>query len=161
MWKRRIAGIALAISVLFNAGVVNAETVSVDNGTTTQSVASNFSVPENLLGGGLTVSIPPNLDLEYDAETQSFKANENVSISGTIDNGKTLTIQVNETAEYTNKADSTVKAEGVVSFGDSGVVTFSEGEISASEPISIEVPLSNITVAGDYSLEINFSMEME
>ena len=161
MWKRRIAGIALAISVLFNAGVVNAETVSVDNGTTTQSVTSNFSVPENLLGGGLTVSIPPNLDLEYDAETQSFKANENVSISGTIDNGKTLTIQVNETAEYTNKADSTVKAEGVVSFGDSGTVTFSEGEISASEPISIEVPLSNITVAGDYSLEINFSMEME
>lgn len=161
MWRKRILGLTLSGVLLFGTVPAYAKDISVSDGTTTESVTSNFSVTADMLGGGLTVTIPSGLDLTYDTDSQSFKASENVLVSGTVEDGKTLQIQAEPTITYENKEDSSVTVKGKVIFGKSGVVTCTGANLSVSEPVNIEVPLSNITVAGDYSSVINFNISME
>lgn len=144
MKKRRLFAVLLSCMVFANpAAVIAAESYNTYTFT----------------DYGMVVSVPDSLDLVYDATNSTFSASAEVMVTGDASTAG-VTISTGTDITYVNESDSTLTANGVLSFGDSGAAVWTKDEIqngSKKEPISVEIS-SFPMVEGTYSASISYNI---
>lgn len=168
MRKGSLLGLAMAGAMLLGAVPVSAAQINVpaDPGTATGNTPTQFEVTEDMLGGGLVVSVPDELILQYSAEDQNFSASDNVNAKGNINPAKKLNITTPATVTYLHEDDATVDAVGTIDFGTENTETWSANELRVAKDAGVDkaikstVPMSEVEYVGTYSTTINYDINV-
>ena len=172
MTKKKIVALALATSMILGGTPVYAQTVSVTSGTGSGSSPSSFTVTADMLtGGDLVVTIPDSLDLVYDDASSQFTKTSKVNVKGNINPAKKVVISTPTNITYRHEDDTTVTADGTVTFGSTSVNNQKAewsatelkdgGEAGVDKDISSSVAKSEVEYIGTYKATINFNVSLE
>lgn len=154
--------------------------VPVGGDTASGTVDSQFIATADMLGGGLVVSIPADLNLTYDAGSASLKKEDFVTVKGSISATKRVDISVAKDNTWSTQAGlSTLNASGTVTFagvgetnkdlGDGEVstttVSYSASEVRASnnqdkKTVNAVVATSDIPAEGTYNATVKFHIQL-
>lgn len=172
MTKKKIVALALATSMILGGTPVHAQTVSVTSGTGSGSSPSSFTVTADMLtGGDLVVTIPDSLDLVYDDASSQFTKTSKVNVKGNINPAKKVVISTPTNITYRHEDDTTVTADGTVTFGSTSVNNQKAewsatelkdgGEAGVDKDISSSVAKSEVEYIGTYKATVNFNVSLE
>lgn len=166
MRKGSILGLALAATMMLGAVPVSAAQINVTGDTATGNTPTQFEVTEDMLGGGLVVSVPDELVLQYSKDNQNFSASDNVNAKGNINPSKKLNITTPATVTYLHNDDATVDAVGNIDFGTENTETWSANELRVAKDKGVDkaikstVPMSEVEYVGTYSGTINYNINV-
>lgn len=181
---KMVVALAMAMTMVFGSAMsVSAADVTVDTDSTSGSCDSQFEVDSSMLGGNLVVSIPADLNLAYDAGTQTFAKDDYVTVKGSIAATKKVDISVVEENTWTIQETMAVPltASGTVVIGtdpaanktvgnvtaDMTTITYSATEVRQSNvtpdqrPVKASVALADVPTIGTYKTAINFFIEVK
>ena len=167
--RKRMFCLALVVAQLFSFPItVHAEeqTVEVATGSALQVTTTSFEVDENVIGGGVVVTVPTNLALAYDEEAEAYIGTGYVSAKGTISSKQYVEVSIDPTIIYQNLDVEGVFVEGSVNFGTEGVEVWTAEEVKASldnldkRPVTITVPKTVLDTVGSYESELIFNIEL-
>lgn len=172
MTKKKIVALALATSMILGGTPVYAQTVSVTSGTGSGSSPSSFTVTADMLtGGDLVVTIPDSLDLVYDDASSQFTKTSKVNVKGNINPAKKVVISTPTNITYRHEDDTTVTADGTVTFGSTSVNNQKAewsatelkdgGEAGVDKDISSSVAKSEVEYIGTYKATVEFTVGLE
>lgn len=168
---RQMSALALAGMMSFGSlGLGTAYATDIDatktsSGTTPAYLSITNEVAQEL-GMGLTVSIPNEMNLTYDSDASEFKTSAKVSAKGILGVDEKLKITTDTSVTYKNEDKDSVTAAGTITFGTSGVETYTADQAYESlstldeRDISATVPKANIKYKGTYKANINFNIEV-
>lgn len=136
----------------------------------TVGVSSEFSVKPSDLSG-LTISVPAKLDLTYNDQTLNFEKEDYVTAKGDLADNCILDISVKNMTTYTNDNDAQLAYEAPTEFkrikssGNFQYWTPAELETAKTTEdrrnIKIELPSTDVKVAGDYTGLVNFDISIQ
>lgn len=157
----------LAASVFASNTTAFAQDIQMETKTATGSAISSFDVDAGVIGEGIVVSIPSQLDLVYDAESKQYICEETVSAKGIIDEGESLSVTVDTEIIYTHTSKEDVSVIGTVDFGTDGTETWTADEMAESmdrldsRDIVITVNAEDLEYVGSYTTEMFFDINIE
>lgn len=176
MKNRFLAGVLALAAVCMAAAPsvdVSAKEIAVEGETAQGSSDTSFSVTADMLGGGLVVTVPDSVSLEYDEENSRFSKTDKVNAKGYIPVLKHLEVSVPTDITYALEDEASITADGTVSFGtarDDGQVTSwslaelktkEEGNLAgADKNITVTVPKSEVDDIGTYKSVIDFDIAL-
>lgn len=170
-----VAALSLVAAIpsigVFAAGT---QTIEVTGDTAEGSADTDFVVTADMLGGGLVVTIPDKVTLDYNKEDNVFKKDTTVNAKGYVDVDKELTVEIPTAVTYTLENNASYTADGTVAFGtasgDNQVTEWSQTELKTKSEgtlVGIDKALS-VTVDGDdvddigiYKTELIFTIELQ
>ena len=136
----------------------------------TVGVSSEFSVKPSDLSG-LTISVPAKLDLTFNDQTLNFEKEDYVTAKGDLADNCILDISVKNMTTYTNDNDAQLAYEAPTEFkrikssGNFQYWTPAELETAKTTEdrrnIKIELPSTDVKVAGDYTGLVNFDISIQ
>lgn len=176
MKKKALAGL-LALATVFTAVApsvnVSAKEIAVEGDTAQGTSDTFFNVTADMLGGGLVVTVPDSVSLEYDEANSQFSKTDKVNAKGYISVLKHLEVSVPTDITYALEDDTSITADGTISFGtakdDDQVTSWSLAELKTKEEgnlagidkdITVTVPMSEVDDVGDYKSVINFDIAL-
>ena len=180
--------LAMAMTMLFGSATsVFAADVTVDADSKTGTCESTFEVTEDMLGGGLVVSIPADMNLTFDEGTSTFAKEDYITVSGSIAATKQVDISLLKDYEWTLQESiglaTELKASGTMTLGDEEAygktstawgseekqvtsVTYTATEVRLSNdtpdqrPVKASVALADVPTIGNYTTEAYFLIEV-
>lgn len=160
MRRKYLATLAIVTALITSVVPVYAD-YSKAGDTGSQEISSSFDVSADDFGG-LIVSIPNDIPLSYDKESNAYSGQDYVKVSGYLDSDLRIKITAPDTIEFTND-DS--KLTGTVSFGEDGNVEYWTSDECMSGVVQKELgvtvsDLSDIHT-GHYSGAITVDVEIE
>lgn len=176
MKGRKLLAVLMSLTlVLATPLTIHAEqTIDVSTGADSGSSDTSFSATADMLGGGLTVVIPDEIVLTYDAENSVFDCTTQVTAKGYIEVNKSLEVSVPTDITYTLENFSTVTAAGTITFGvteDTNQVESwtqtelktkdaSDNVVGVAKDFYVSVPEANVLDIGTYTSIVNFTIEL-
>lgn len=174
--KKKILALSLATITAFSIpqGVLAAQTIPVTGDSATGSSDTSFSATADMLGGGLVVTIPDTVTLDYNAEDGVFEKETSVNAKGYIEVDKYLSVSVPTDVTYSLKDHASVTADGKVTFGttvdDNQVTDWTQVElktkdagnvvIGVDKALNIQVEEEEVTDIGVYEAVLNFDIQL-
>lgn len=145
---------------------VYADDLEVPEGVATGSTPTSFVVTNDMLQNDVIVSIPSELVLVYDADRNIFTKEDYVSASGSLRRNKHLEASVPSTIVYEHAAASSIKANGVLSFGRASG-NRQEEQWDANQVLNIDkrgisstVDADDLEYAGSYKATIRYQISV-
>lgn len=167
--RKKVFILALIVTQLLSFPItVHAEeqTVEVATGSALQITTTSFEADEDVIGGGVVVSVPTNITLTYDKELEAYIGTGSVYAKGRISDTQYVEVSIDPTIIYQNLDVEGVFVEGSVDFGTEGVEVWTAEEVKASldnldkRPVTITVPKTVLDTVGSYESELIFNIEL-
>lgn len=170
MRKKILALIMVGTMVLGGTMTAYAGDISVTGDTASGSSPTNFVVTAEMLGGDLVVTVPDTLTLAYDEENSRFSKTSQVNAKGNINPSKKLEVSVPTDITYFHADDSSVDAEGTLTFGATDGTNQKStwlasdlqvaGSVGVNKDLTSTVPLSEVEYVGTYETTVTFNIEL-
>lgn len=160
-----LSGVLAAALLMGNTMPVFASDISVDSDTVTGYTPAEFFVDEDVLGGGVVVTIPASLELSQN-QSGNFVANDVVSAYGNMNPSKLLSISTSNEITYVNQDDEEITATAAVTFGMDGIEDWTAEQTKNSitkldkRKINVTVAQEDIKYIGDYTSTVYFDISM-
>lgn len=147
----------------------------VDTSALSDSTPTEFNLSENdvdLIGGGLVVTIPAEMELTLDGEKKNFTDLDQVTATGNISLKKHVEVAAPTSITYKNEDDQSIQVNGAVTFGENGKQTWSAYETQqgvtrkdqvanpVSHDISVNVSVDDVDYIGLYKSQIDFDIKL-
>ena len=170
----KFAALALSIAVVSSSFAlpVRAEgEIAVDNyGETTNTIVSEFTIEEEVVGMSATVVVPANLNLTYDAGTNAYMVEDYVYVSGQCRDFAELFVIAPRKVVYTNE-NGVNQMTGFLRMGsvsdEQCIAKYSAADLNLGftdftkakgYPLILSVPASTLQAAGTYNATVEFQM---
>lgn len=162
MRNKKLLGVLLSLGVLpFMPSMV--DIVQAEN----KQVPATFEVTEDIVGGGLVVTIPDSLDMTK-ADNGWYTSSGTVTAKGNINPSKRLKVSTDLSVTYAHKDKVGLGVLANVEFGTKGVSYFSVDELKANltspetkkVPVTTKVESSDIQYLGEYKSDIVFQVSV-
>ena len=135
----------------------------------TKYTPSRFEVTEDMLGGGLVVSVPNDLHLSLNSKKDLFTSSGVVTAKGNINPAKRLKIYTDTKSSYTHADKNSLSFNADVEFGSGGTVYYSATELKnnltlqnpTSYNVNVSAPYSDVSYIGEYESNILFNISVE
>ena len=151
-----------------------AQTITVTGDTASGSSDTSFSATADMLGGGLTVTIPDTITLEYNSTDGVFEKATVVNAKGYIEVDKYLSVSVPTDVTYILQDHASITADGIVTFGTTDgtnqVTDWTQVElktkdagntvIGVDKDLSVEVQAEDVVDIGVYESVLNFNIQL-
>ena len=170
MRKKILSLMMVGSLVLGGSLTANAQDVSRSGDTVTGSSVTNFVVTAEMLGGDLVVTVPDTLTLAFDEDNSCFTKTSQVNVKGNINPSKKLEVSVPTDITYLHTDDSTVDADGTLTFGvidganQKTTWSASDLQVAGSDGVNKDltstVPLSEVEYVGTYEATVIFNIEV-
>ena len=171
MRKNKLLALMMSCSLLVSPMQVSAnQTITLTNGVGSGVSDTEFAVTADMLGGGLVVTIPDSITLEYNAEDGTFEKDTGICAKGYIDVDKKLAVTVPTSISYKFESNEDIAVNGVVTFGIDGTENWSGDElkvrddssnlIGTSKNLGVAIDADYVTEDGDYNALVDFTIEL-
>lgn len=167
MKRKVLATLAVATALAVSAVPVFADEQSVTGTGTTQAVVPSSFVAENDTTS-VIVSLPTNLDLSFNEDTNKYSKSATLSAKGDMSSKKMLTITI-EDITYELQGYSTIHAEATHHFGADASVkstAYSSEQLKNSKTtedsrgFDIDVEKASILKNGHYQTTVMFDIDV-
>lgn len=186
-FKKLLAMALVASFALSNVVTVSATEMSIaEDSSQTGTVPSGFNVDEDIIGAGVVVRVPANLDLTYNSRYDAFTASDVISVAGSIRDYYVVSVATPNKLDYTlADSDETITADVKFGLDDEGTcievwnstevqagvttttdvdtgetVTSYDFDSADSRSININLASMDVSEIGDYSATAEFEIDL-